>query len=82
MNWWDDALHRATAEVILVGALAGLIGVQVVLRRLSFFTMALTHATFPGVVAASIIGVNIFVFHLHAIDHRLLCKQFLGKLVL
>ena len=62
MNWWDDALHRATAEVVLVGALAGLIGVQVVLRRLSFFTMALTHATFPGVVAASIIGINIVVF--------------------
>lgn len=61
MSWWDDALHRATAEVLLVGALAGLIGVQVVLRRLSFFTLALTHATFPGVVAASIIGINIFV---------------------
>lgn len=61
MNWWDDALHRATAEVILAGALAGLVGVQVVLRRLSFFTMALTHATFPGVVAASIIGVNILI---------------------
>ena len=61
MSWWDDALHRATAEVVLVGVLAGLVGVQVVLRRLSFFTMALTHATFPGVVAASIIGVNILV---------------------
>ncbi|MCY1145481.1 metal ABC transporter permease [Actinoplanes sp. Pm04-4] len=61
MNWWDDALHRATAEVVLAGALAGLVGVQVVLRRLSFFTMALTHATFPGVVAASIIGVNILL---------------------
>ena len=61
MNWWDDALYRATAEVVLVGALAGLIGVQVVLRRLSFFTMALTHATFPGVVAAAIIGVNIYL---------------------
>ncbi|MEV4724204.1 metal ABC transporter permease [Micromonospora humida] len=61
MNWWDDALHRATAEVLLAGALAGLIGVHVVLRRLSFFSMALTHATFPGVVAASIIGVNIIV---------------------
>jgi ABC-type Mn2+/Zn2+ transport system permease subunit len=61
MNWWDDALHRATVEVILAGALAGLVGVQVVLRRLSFFTMALTHATFPGVVAASIIGVNILL---------------------
>jgi ABC-type Mn2+/Zn2+ transport system permease subunit len=58
--WWDDALHRATLEVVLVGALAGLIGVQVVLRRLSFFTLALTHASFPGVVAASIIGVNIY----------------------
>ncbi|MCM4078001.1 metal ABC transporter permease [Paractinoplanes hotanensis] len=61
MSWWDDALHRATAEVVLAGALAGLVGVQVVLRRLSFFTMALTHATFPGVVLASIIGVNILL---------------------
>ncbi|MFI5895917.1 metal ABC transporter permease [Actinoplanes sp. NPDC051513] len=61
MSWWDDALHRAIAEVLLAGALAGLIGVQVVLRRLSFFTMALTHATFPGVVAASIIGVDILL---------------------
>ncbi|MEU8816144.1 metal ABC transporter permease [Actinoplanes sp. NPDC048796] len=60
MSWWDDALHRAIAEVVLAGALAGLIGVQVVVRRLSFFTMALTHATFPGVVAASLIGVNVF----------------------
>ncbi|MDI6101688.1 metal ABC transporter permease [Actinoplanes sp. NEAU-A12] len=61
MNWWDDVMYRAVAEVVLVGALAGLIGVQVVVRRLSFFTMALTHATFPGVVAASIIGVNLLV---------------------
>ncbi|ASW54338.1 metal ABC transporter permease [Plantactinospora sp. KBS50] len=61
MSWWDDTLHRATIEVLLAGALAGLIGVQVVLRRLSFFTMALTHATFPGVVAASIIGLDILL---------------------
>ncbi|GLW30274.1 metal ABC transporter permease [Actinoplanes regularis] len=61
MNWWDDVLHRAVTEVVLVGVLAGLIGVRVVQRRLSFLTMALTHATFPGVVAASIIGVNILV---------------------
>ncbi|WP_127504683.1 metal ABC transporter permease [Actinoplanes solisilvae] len=61
MSWWDDALHRAVAEVVLAGALAGLIGVHVVVRRLSFFTMALTHATFPGIVLASIIGVNIML---------------------
>ncbi|MEV4706378.1 metal ABC transporter permease [Actinoplanes sp. NPDC049316] len=60
MNWWDDALHRATAEVVLAGALAALVGVHVVVRRLSFFTMALTHATFPGVVAAAVIGVDIY----------------------
>lgn len=59
MSWWDDAVHRAIAEVVLAGALAGLVGVQVVLRRLSFFTTALTHATFPGVVAATLIGVDV-----------------------
>jgi ABC-type Mn2+/Zn2+ transport system permease subunit len=59
MSWWDDAVHRAIAEVVLAGALAGIVGVQVVLRRLSFFTMALTHATFPGVVAATLIGVDV-----------------------
>ncbi|WP_433291259.1 metal ABC transporter permease [Actinoplanes sp. CA-030573] len=51
--WW--------AEAVLAGALGGLAGVQVVLRRLSFFTMALTHATFPGVVAAAILGVDIYL---------------------
>jgi ABC-type Mn2+/Zn2+ transport system permease subunit len=61
MNWWDDAVHRALAEAVLAGALAGIVGVQVVVRRLSFFTMALTHATFPGVVAAAIVGVNIYL---------------------
>jgi ABC-type Mn2+/Zn2+ transport system permease subunit len=61
VSWWDDTLHRAMAEAVLVGMVAGLIGVQVVLRRLSFFTMAMTHATFPGVVAAAIIGVNIYL---------------------
>jgi ABC-type Mn2+/Zn2+ transport system permease subunit len=53
MIWWLEAM--------LVGALGGLIGVQVVLRRLSFFAMALTHASFPGVVAAAIIGVNLYL---------------------
>ena len=59
MNWWDDAVHRAIAEIVLAGTLAGIVGVHVVQRRLSFFTMALTHATFPGVVAATLIGVDV-----------------------
>ncbi|HEV8372381.1 MAG TPA: metal ABC transporter permease [Actinomycetota bacterium] len=45
----------------MVGALCGVIGVHVVLRRLSFFTMALGHATFPGVVLAALAGVDLFL---------------------
>ena len=41
--------------------LAGVVGVHVVLRRLPFFTMAMTHATFPGVVLAALAGVSLFI---------------------
>ncbi|MEV6305651.1 metal ABC transporter permease [Actinoplanes sp. NPDC051861] len=61
MSWWDDAVHRAVAEVVLAGALAGFVGVHIVVRRLSFFTMALTHATFPGVVIAALFGVDLLL---------------------
>jgi ABC-type Mn2+/Zn2+ transport system permease subunit len=53
--------QRALLEVVLVGALAGAVGVHVVLRRLSFFTMAMTHATFPGVVLAAVLGLNLYL---------------------
>ena len=54
MSLFADAYaRRALVEALLVGALCGLVGVHVVLRRLSFFTMAMTHATFPGVVLAA-----------------------------
>jgi ABC-type Mn2+/Zn2+ transport system permease subunit len=55
----DAFSRRALLEVVLVGALAGLVGVHVVLRRLAFFTQAMTHATFPGVVLAALLGVNL-----------------------
>jgi manganese/iron transport system permease protein len=55
----DEFARRALLEVVLVGALAGLVGVHVVLRRLAFFTQAMTHATFPGVVLAALLGVNL-----------------------
>ncbi len=57
----DVAFHRALIEAVLVGTAAGLLGVQVVLRRLAFFTMAMTHATFPGVVVAAVVGVNLYL---------------------
>lgn len=54
-------LTRAVLEAVLVGAASGAVGVHVVLRRLSFFTMAMTHATFPGVVLAAILGLNLYL---------------------
>ncbi len=53
--------RRALAEACLVGALCGAVGVHVLLRRLPFFTLALSHATLPGVVVASILGVSLYV---------------------
>lgn len=54
-----DFFAMAMLEVVLAGALAGIVGVLVVLRERAFFTMSLTHATFPGAVAAAILGVSI-----------------------
>lgn len=53
--------RRAMVEAVLVGALGGVIGVHVLLRRLPFFVVAMAHATFPGVVLASIAGISLFL---------------------
>lgn len=52
--------QRAAVEALLIGALAGAVGVHVLLRRLPFFVVAMSHATFPGVVIASVLGFSIF----------------------
>lgn len=54
-----DFFQLAMLEVVLAGALAGVVGVLVVLRERAFFTMSLTHATFPGAVVAAILGGSI-----------------------
>jgi manganese/iron transport system permease protein len=43
-------MARAVAELVILGALAGTVGVLILLRRLAFMTDALTHTVFPGVV--------------------------------
>jgi manganese/iron transport system permease protein len=57
----DPFLVRALLEIVLVSTLCALVGVLVVLRRLAFFTMAMTHATFPGVVLAGLFGVSLLL---------------------
>jgi ABC-type Mn2+/Zn2+ transport system permease subunit len=53
--------RRALLEAVLVGAVAGVVGVHVVLRRLPFFVVAMSHATFPGIAIASALGLSLFV---------------------
>jgi manganese/iron transport system permease protein len=49
-------MQRALLEVLVLGALAGAVGVLVVLRRLAFVGDALTHTVFPGIVIAHLLG--------------------------
>ncbi len=66
MNVLWDSLQSTTfrwaiVEVVLVGAISGVVGVHVMLRRLPFFVVAMSHAMFPGVVLASVLGLSLFV---------------------
>jgi ABC-type Mn2+/Zn2+ transport system permease subunit len=54
-------VQRALLEVVLVGVLCGVVGVHVVLRRLSFFAMTMGHATFPGVALTALLGVDLLL---------------------
>src|SRR5438093_6142893 len=55
-----DFMRRALIEVILMGAVTGVIATFVVLRGLSFIGDALSHAIFPGIVIAFLLEQSIF----------------------
>jgi len=66
VEWFTDPLEyafmqRALVEVIIMGAVTGMIGAYIVLRGLSFIGDALSHAIFPGIVAAFLLGQSIFL---------------------
>jgi manganese/iron transport system permease protein len=54
-------MQRALLEVLLLGALAGAVGVFVVLRRLAFVSDTLTHTIFPGVVIAHLLDRSLLL---------------------
>lgn len=51
----------ASLEVALLGLLSGTVGTLIVLRRRSFFAVALSHATFPGGVVFAVLGYNLLI---------------------
>jgi manganese/iron transport system permease protein len=66
IDWFVDPLRyefmqRALVEVLLMGAVTGAVGTYVVLRGLSFIGDALSHAIFPGIVIAYLLGHSVFL---------------------
>lgn len=67
MSWLLDPLRsyeffrNAVIAGVLGGALCGLVGVYVVLRRMSYIGHGLSHAVFGGAVASYLLEVNFYV---------------------
>lgn len=66
MGWLTDPLGydfalRALAEVVIMGITCGAIGAYVVVRRLAFIGDAISHAVFPGIVVAYLLGASIML---------------------
>ena len=55
MTYFD----RALVAIALAGALSGLAGTFILLRRRVLLVQALTHATFPGAVVAVLLGLSV-----------------------
>ncbi len=75
-------INNAYLEIILLGALSGIVGVLACLRKRVFYTQALTHATFPGaivgVVLASKVLFNLDTFNSASKSHILSLSLFIG----
>ena len=54
VSW--NVLALPLVEVVLMGALAGIVGALALLHRRIFFTESLTHSTFPGAVAGVVVA--------------------------
>jgi manganese/iron transport system permease protein len=54
-------MRRAIIEVVVLGLLGGVIGVHVLLRRLSFLTEVVQHTVFPGIAIAFAFGQSLMV---------------------
>lgn len=56
-----DFFVRGLVAATLVGGLCGLIGVYVVLRRMSYIGHGLAHAIFGGAVVSYVMSINFFI---------------------
>lgn len=56
-----EFVRRAFLSAVLVGGLCGLVGMYIVLRRMSYIGHGLSYALFGGAVFSVVIGINFYV---------------------
>lgn len=66
MSFFTEPLHyeffrHAVIAAVIVGALTGFLGTQVVLRRMSYVGHGLSHAVLGGGVLGYVLGVNFYI---------------------
>ncbi len=59
--WQFDFFRHALLAATMVGVLTGLVGVVVVLRRMSYIGHGMSHAVFGGAVVGYVAGVNFYL---------------------
>jgi ABC-type Mn2+/Zn2+ transport system permease subunit len=55
--WTLGFMQRALLELLLVGAVGGVLGCWIILYRLSYSAESLAHSLFPGLVLAALLGL-------------------------
>ena len=56
-----EFFRQGVAASVLVGALCGMLGVYIVLRRMSYIGHGLSHAIFGGAVVSYVLSINFYV---------------------
>jgi ABC-type Mn2+/Zn2+ transport system permease subunit len=59
--WSHPFMQRALLELLLVGALGGVLGCWIVLYRLAYSAESLAHALFPGLVVSALLGAPLLL---------------------
>ena len=55
--WSESFMQLALAELVLLGAVGGVVGCWIVYYELAYSAESLAHALFPGLVAAALLGL-------------------------
>ncbi len=55
--WTQDIMQRALAEVVLMGVVGGALGCWIIFYQVSYSAESLSHALFPGLVVAALLGL-------------------------